>query len=192
QRVRRGRAAADARAARQDRQAVNMLAIGAKLGSYEVVGSLGAGGMGEVYRARDTKLGRDVAIKLLPEALAGGGGGLAVVYAQPFPATGSKYRIAAGLHPLWSRDDKEVSYVSRTGGGLQLVKISKEPTLTTGDPVLITPLPTGGGSNGPRAYDRTPDDGRFVLFTQTGASGAWSSAIQILLHWSEELTAGGP
>ena len=43
---------------------------GSSLGSYEVVAPLGAGGMGEVYRARDTKLGRDVAIKVLPEAFA--------------------------------------------------------------------------------------------------------------------------
>src|SRR5271156_7239230 len=43
---------------------------GTKLGSYEIAGSIGAGGMGEVYRAKDTKLGRDVAIKVLPEAFA--------------------------------------------------------------------------------------------------------------------------
>ena len=42
------------------------LAAGAKLGPYEVLGPLGAGGMGEVYRARDTRLERTVAIKILP------------------------------------------------------------------------------------------------------------------------------
>ncbi|MFZ0319225.1 MAG: serine/threonine-protein kinase [Candidatus Sulfotelmatobacter sp.] len=43
---------------------------GTKLGPYEIQSTLGAGGMGEVHRARDTRLGRDVAIKVLPEALA--------------------------------------------------------------------------------------------------------------------------
>ena len=46
------------------------LVPGTRLGPYEVVGPLGAGGMGEVYRAKDTKLGREVALKRLPEHLA--------------------------------------------------------------------------------------------------------------------------
>src|SRR6202795_187530 len=46
------------------------LTQGTRLGSYEVVAQIGAGGMGEVYQAHDTKLGRDVAIKVLPEAFA--------------------------------------------------------------------------------------------------------------------------
>jgi serine/threonine protein kinase len=45
------------------------LTAGTKLGPYEIQSSLGAGGMGEVYRARDTLLERDVAIKVLPESL---------------------------------------------------------------------------------------------------------------------------
>ena len=46
------------------------LAAGTRLGPYEIVGPIGAGGMGEVYRARDGRLGREVAIKVLPAALA--------------------------------------------------------------------------------------------------------------------------
>jgi Tol biopolymer transport system component/serine/threonine protein kinase len=53
------------------------LAAGTKLGSYEVIGPIGAGGMGEVYRARDAKLDRDVAIKVLPDRLSSDAAALA-------------------------------------------------------------------------------------------------------------------
>src|SRR5213592_3047176 len=46
------------------------LTLGTRLGSYEILAPLGAGGMGEVYRARDTRLGRDIAVKVLPEDVA--------------------------------------------------------------------------------------------------------------------------
>src|SRR5262245_4448832 len=46
------------------------LALGARLGPYEIVAPLGAGGMGEVYKARDKRLDRTVAIKILPAAVA--------------------------------------------------------------------------------------------------------------------------
>jgi serine/threonine protein kinase/tetratricopeptide (TPR) repeat protein len=53
------------------------LSIGDRLGRYEILDPLGAGGMGEVYRARDTELDREVAIKVLPESVAGHPGRLA-------------------------------------------------------------------------------------------------------------------
>jgi serine/threonine protein kinase len=43
---------------------------GARLGPYQIIAAIGAGAMGEVYRARDTRLGRDVALKILPEVFA--------------------------------------------------------------------------------------------------------------------------
>jgi serine/threonine protein kinase len=46
------------------------LTPGTRLGIYEITAAIGEGGMGQVFRARDTKLDRDVAIKILPEAFA--------------------------------------------------------------------------------------------------------------------------
>ena len=53
------------------------LSVGSRVGEHEIVGELGAGGMGEVYRARDTTLNREVALKVLPESLAADAGRLA-------------------------------------------------------------------------------------------------------------------
>ena len=53
------------------------LVAGTKLGPYEILAPLGKGGMGEVYRARDTRLGREVAVKVIPAHLSGDADALA-------------------------------------------------------------------------------------------------------------------
>ena len=63
------------------------LTTGSRLGPYEIVGLLGAGGMGEVYRARDTKLRREVALKILPELFAADPERLVPAIQSPRPET---------------------------------------------------------------------------------------------------------
>src|SRR5262249_8680281 len=70
-RQRNDRAPRAQRQARRTSGAEMTIASGSRLGPYEVIAPLGAGGMGEVYRARDTRLERDGAINVLPERLAG-------------------------------------------------------------------------------------------------------------------------
>ena len=77
------------------------LAAGTRLGPYEVVSAIGAGGMGEVYRARDTRLDRLVAVKVLPAAIA-----TQRADARALPARGPRHRVrqpSAHLHHLRRR-----------------------------------------------------------------------------------------
>ena len=69
--------------------------IGKRLGPYEIVGPLGAGGMGEVYRAQDTKLGREVAIKVLPEEF--------TQHPEKLARFEREARLLAALNPLSRR-----------------------------------------------------------------------------------------
>ncbi|MGH9388470.1 MAG: hypothetical protein ACRD1Z_02575 [Vicinamibacteria bacterium] len=71
--------------------------IGSKLGHYEILERIGAGGMGEVYRAHDTKLKRDVAVKLLPAELSQNPSRIARLEREA-------QRLAAMNHPPY-RDD---------------------------------------------------------------------------------------
>src|SRR5512140_1603574 len=64
------------------------LQVGGRIGPYEIVAPIGAGGMGEVYRARDPRIGREVAIKVLPASFAASGDRLARL-SQEARATGS-------------------------------------------------------------------------------------------------------
>jgi len=78
------------------------LTIGTRLGPYQIIAAIGAGGMGEVYKARDTRLNRDVAIKVLPESLA----------ADPDPSTGSGSSRAKSRDERRARFEREAQAVA--------------------------------------------------------------------------------
>ena len=83
---------------------------GARLGAYEIVRSLGAGGMSEVYRAADTRLGRAVAIEVLPDAFAAD--------AERVPRFEREAKVLASLnHPHIAAGPG-----NRAGGGQQSAK----------------------------------------------------------------------
>jgi serine/threonine protein kinase/tetratricopeptide (TPR) repeat protein len=76
------------------------LAAGTRLGSYEITGPLGAGGMGEVYRARDARLGRDVAVKVLPAGLATDTEALARFEREARAAAALSHPNVLGIHDV--------------------------------------------------------------------------------------------
>jgi eukaryotic-like serine/threonine-protein kinase len=80
------------------------LGAGSRLGPYEILSPLGAGGMGEVYRARDTKLDREVAIKVLPEKLAADATALARFEREARAVAALSHPNILGIYDLGSED----------------------------------------------------------------------------------------
>ena len=80
------------------------LAAGSRLGAYEIIGALGAGGMGEVYRARDSRLRRDVAIKVLPAAFAADPDRLARFEQEARAAAALNHPNILAVHDLGQHD----------------------------------------------------------------------------------------
>src|SRR3972149_12279991 len=85
------------------------LSAGSRIGPYEVVSPLGAGGMGQVFRARDTQLGRDVAIKALPESLAGDPERVARFQREAQVLASLNHPHIAGIHGL--QEDGAAKYL---------------------------------------------------------------------------------
>src|SRR3984893_3040054 len=86
------------------------LSAGSRLGPYEILSPLGAGGMGEVYRARDTRLGREVAIKVLPAALSSDPERLKRFEREAQAASSLNHPNIVTIHDIGSADS--VSYIA--------------------------------------------------------------------------------
>ena len=134
------------------------LAPGARLGPYEIVGQIGAGGMGEVHRARDTKLQRDVAVKILPEEVA----------ADPerMSRLEREARVLAALnHPNIAAHPVSTAGVFTAG----------QPTILIRDVGIAAPYSSA-----------TPDHSRILIRVSPDAAED-KGEIRLLFNWDEAL-----
>jgi serine/threonine protein kinase len=92
------------------------LNAGARLGGYEVIGALGAGGMGEVYRARDTKLGREVALKILPAGFASDPDRIARFHREAHVLASLNHPHIAAIHGLEQQDGVQLLVLELVDG----------------------------------------------------------------------------
>ena len=100
---------------------------GTKLGPYEITGVLGAGGMGEVYRARDTRLGREVAVKVLPAQLSADAGGKARFEREAKTISGLNHPNICVLHDVGSQDGVDYLVMELVDGETLADRLTKGP-----------------------------------------------------------------
>jgi eukaryotic-like serine/threonine-protein kinase len=103
------------------------IATGTKLGPYEIVGPLGAGGMGEVYRARDTRLGREVAVKVLPAHLSSDAGLKARFEREAKSISGLNHPNICVLHDVGSQDGVDYLVMELVAGETLAARLEKGP-----------------------------------------------------------------
>ena len=103
------------------------LSVGSRLGPYEVVALIGAGGMGEVYRARDTKLNRSVAIKVLPDSFARDGERVARFRREAQMLAALNHPHIAAIHDLHETDGHQFLVLELIDGETLAARIAKGP-----------------------------------------------------------------
>ena len=117
--------------------------------------------------------------------------GEATTYVQPFPVTGTKFEIARGGRPMWSRDGKEIFFVPAPSQ-FMAVSVRTDPTFAFGAPASVLRHFGLAPPSSPRPYDILPD-GRFVAVdVATQAGDQRSAQIHVVLNWFEELTRKQP
>ncbi len=135
---------------------------GTNLGPYEVLGAIGAGGMGEVYNARNTRLKR--------------------VYAQPFPPTGARSQVSVdgGVSVGWGPNKKELFFVGRDNR-LMVTEYSGTIEFKAGIPKALFQIPALPPNTGGLRFSVVRDDERF-LFPVSGGTGEFP--LTVLLNWT--------
>jgi eukaryotic-like serine/threonine-protein kinase len=103
------------------------LSVGTKLGPYEIVAPLGAGGMGEVYRAKDMRLGRDVAIKILPKELSADAARKQRFEREAKTISGLNHPNICTLHDVGSQDGVDYLVMECVEGETLAARLQKGP-----------------------------------------------------------------
>jgi eukaryotic-like serine/threonine-protein kinase len=103
------------------------VASGARLGPYEIRGPLGAGGMGEVYRARDPRLGRDVAVKVLPPAFSADPGRLARFEQEARAVAALNHPNIIAIYDVGTEEGRPYLVTELLEGGTLRTRLSGEP-----------------------------------------------------------------
>ena len=103
------------------------LGVGARLGHYSVTAKLGEGGMGEVWRATDTQLNRDVALKILPEAFATDPDRLARFQREAQVLASLNHPGIAAIYGIEEQDDTRAMVLELVEGPTLADRISKGP-----------------------------------------------------------------
>ncbi len=154
------------------------LTAGTRLGPYEILSAIGVGGMGEVYRARDTKLDRDVAIKVLPEAFVADPERVARFQREAKTLASLNHPNIAAIYGLESQE--------------RLRPHRAEDGQIRGE-VSASARAGGGGPRG-RTYDVSNDGQRFLMIKDnaTGDRASAPASMVVVVNWSEELKAKVP
>jgi serine/threonine protein kinase len=169
------------------------LTPGTRFGSYEIAEAIGAGGMGEVYRAHDPSLKRDVAIKVLPASLANDADRLARFQREAETLAALNHSNIAHIYGIerasaetgadGKSPGKELYYLNPAGEMMAAPIAAVGDALEPGAPVVLFPTHiVGGGSDtqGGWQYDVAPD-GRFLINMELDDA---SAPITLIQHWN--------
>src|SRR5580704_12117241 len=114
------------------------ISAGTHLGSYEIIAQIGAGGIGVVYQAHDTKLGRDVAIKILPEAFAHDADRLARFQREAKMLASLNHSNIATIHGLEQSNNTSYLVMELVSGETLADRIKREGAFPVEDALKIS------------------------------------------------------